>query len=112
MRIKIIDPGIGFAKGEDQNIQILSPKGLQHLKSTLLNRPLLIGLSRKRFIKSILKKTFPPSLSAETVQDYGSAGACCAAYLGGADIFRTHDVKVLRATLETFRAIHNIDKDS
>jgi dihydropteroate synthase len=79
----IIDPGIGFAKTYEQNIDIL--RRLKEFKR--LNLPLLVGVSRKSFIGHILQQSEPSQ------RVWGTAAACCAAIAGGADILRVHDVK-------------------
>lgn len=79
----IIDPGIGFAKNYEQNIEIL--RRLGELRS--LNSPILVGVSRKSFIGRILDQPDPKA------RVWGTAAACCAAIFNGADILRVHDVK-------------------
>ncbi|GAB4533599.1 MAG: dihydropteroate synthase [Pleurocapsa sp.] len=78
----IIDPGIGFAKNHQQNIELL--QRLAEFKN--LNSPLLIGVSRKSFIGHLLNKDNP------TDRVWGTAAACCSAIASGADIIRVHDV--------------------
>jgi dihydropteroate synthase len=78
----IIDPGIGFAKDAEQNIQLIQQ--LSAFKS--LNKPLLIGVSRKSFIGKIIGKENPKE------RIWGTAAACCGAIANGADIIRVHDV--------------------
>jgi dihydropteroate synthase len=82
----IIDPGIGFAKNYEQNLEIF--RSLRSL--TILNCPILIGPSRKSFIGRILNQ---PDAKARV---WGTAAACCAAIFNGADILRVHDVKEMR----------------
>jgi dihydropteroate synthase len=82
----IIDPGIGFAKNYDQNLEIL--RQLQTLKT--LNCPILVGASRKSFIGKIVNQPEP------TARVWGTAAACCAAIFNGADILRVHDVVEMR----------------
>ncbi len=78
----IIDPGIGFAKTYAQNIELI-----QHLDSfRKLDLPLLVGVSRKKFIGKILNQKSPER------RVWGTAAACCAAIAGGVDILRVHDV--------------------
>ncbi|WP_427162283.1 dihydropteroate synthase [Aliinostoc sp. HNIBRCY26] len=79
----IIDPGIGFAKNYEQNLEIL--RRLEELRS--LNCPILVGVSRKSFIGRILNQPDPKA------RVWGTAAACCAAIFNGADILRIHDVK-------------------
>ncbi|MEQ8461983.1 dihydropteroate synthase [Coleofasciculus sp. E1-EBD-02] len=78
----IIDPGIGFAKTAEQNIQLLQQ--LAAFRS--LGVPILVGVSRKRFIGHILNQPDPKQ------RVWGTAAACCAAIAAGSDILRVHDV--------------------
>lgn len=81
----IVDPGIGFGKELEHNLELL--RGLSTLVS--LRRPLLVGPSRKAFIGKLL----------DLASDYrleGSLAAAVAAVLGGANIIRMHDVKEAR----------------
>lgn len=78
----IIDPGIGFGKTTEHNITLL--KRLTEFQS--LNRPLLIGTSRKSFIGKVLG--LPVTDRVE-----GTAATVCWAIAHGADIVRVHDVK-------------------
>ena len=81
----IIDPGIGFGKKYEHNIQLL-----KELKSfTSLGYPLLVGVSKKTFIGAILN--LPPSERVE-----GTAAAVTASILNGANIVRVHDVKEMK----------------
>ncbi|MBD2412187.1 dihydropteroate synthase [Nostoc calcicola FACHB-389] len=82
----IIDPGIGFAKNYEQNLEIF-----QQLRSLrALNCPILVGASRKSFIGRILNQPDPKA------RVWGTAAACCAAIVNGADILRVHDVQEMR----------------
>ena len=78
----IIDPGIGFGKTTEQNLQIL--KHLDVFKQ--LNKPILIGTSRKSFIGNLLD--LPVTERVE-----GTLATVCWAIAHGADIVRVHDVK-------------------
>jgi dihydropteroate synthase len=79
----ILDPGIGFAKNYQQNLEIL--RNIKIIKN--LGFPVLIGTSRKSFIGTILKKENP----LERI--WGTAATCSYAITQGADILRIHDVK-------------------
>lgn len=78
----IIDPGIGFAKTWDGNLEIL--RKTASFKS--LGVPLLMGPSRKSFIGHLLDRSEPKQ------RVWGTAAACVAAIAGGVDILRVHDV--------------------
>ena len=82
----IIDPGIGFAKTFEQNLEILQKLPQFHA----LNVPILVGPSRKSFIGRILNQPQPKA------RVWGTAAACCAAIAGSADILRVHDVQEMR----------------
>lgn len=78
----IIDPGIGFAKTAEQNLELL--RQLPTFRS--LGVPILVGVSRKSFIGRILNQPDPKN------RVWGTAAACCAAVAGSADILRVHDI--------------------
>lgn len=79
----IIDPGIGFGKTFDHNLAILN--NLQEF--TLLQKPLLVGPSRKAFLGKLLGGA-PPGERIE-----GTAAAVAVSIIKGADIVRVHDVR-------------------
>lgn len=78
----IVDPGIGFGKTVCHNLNIINR--LSELK--VLDKPILIGTSRKSFIGAVLNKTVGDRLM-------GTAATLALAIRGGADIIRVHDVK-------------------
>lgn len=78
----IVDPGFGFAKNIDQNFELLSR--LEAL--TVLERPMLVGMSRKSMIYKTLKIEPEEALNGTTVVN-------TLALLKGASILRVHDVK-------------------
>lgn len=78
----IIDPGIGFGKTVDDNLQIL--KNIKKLKE--LNFPVLIGLSRKSFLGKILNLDVDQRDIATIIAETYSV-------IMGADIIRTHNYK-------------------
>jgi dihydropteroate synthase len=91
----IIDPGIGFAKQCDQNLEII--RNLKALQS--LNCPILFGASRKSFIGHLLDQPDPQK------RVWGTAAACVSAIANGADIVRVHDVAELRDACRVADAI-------
>ncbi len=80
----IVDPGIGFGKTREENLEII--RRLSELR--LLGFPLLIGPSRKSFIGKTLD--LPAGERLE-----GTAAAVALSIAGGADIVRVHDVKAM-----------------
>ena len=78
----VVDPGIGFGKTPDQNIEVL--QNLERIKE--LGYPLLVGTSRKSTLGLLLE--LPPDERLE-----GTAATVSLAIAGGADIVRVHDVK-------------------
>jgi dihydropteroate synthase len=77
----ILDPGFGFGKLISHNLELL--KGLSAF--TVLNYPLLVGLSRKGFIGTIVGKPVDD-------REWGTAAAIALAVDRGAHIVRVHDV--------------------
>jgi dihydropteroate synthase len=92
----IIDPGIGFGKTLEHNLEIL--KRLQDFK--VLGRPILVGPSRKSFIGKIL------NLEAQK-RIFGTVSACVLAAKFQANIVRVHDVRPVYEALKITRAILN-----
>lgn len=90
----ILDPGIGFGKTFDHNLEII--KELRRLCS--LRRPILIGTSRKGFLGRILGNKAPE-------RDTGSMAALAAGVLNGARIVRVHNVKMAVETVKVIDAV-------
>ena len=89
VRQMMIDPGIGFGKGQMENLQLIA--GLSRFKT--LGYPILIGPSRKSFIGNILELPIEDRLE-------GTLAAVVACALNGANVVRVHDVKeAKRATM-------------
>lgn len=80
----VLDPGIGFGKGVEQNLELLDR--LDEIRS--LGYPLLVGPSRKSFIGYTLD--LPPDQRLE-----GTAAAVAVCITRGADILRVHDVEYM-----------------
>jgi dihydropteroate synthase len=93
VRDVIIDPGFGFGKTTAHNFELLS--GLSFFKN--LERPIMVGLSRKATIYKTLNVPVEDSLNGTTVMH-------TLALEGGADILRVHDVKEARQAV----VLHNL----
>jgi len=94
--LTVVDPGIGFGKTFDHNLQII--RDLSRLQS--LGRPVLLGPSNKAFIGHILKRE-------PDERDTGTMAAIAAGVLNGAHIVRAHHV---RKAVETVRIIDAIKR--
>jgi dihydropteroate synthase len=91
----IVDPGIGFGKTVEHNLEIL--RRLEEFRS--LGKPILIGTSRKWFIGRILNLPNPDDRLG------GTAATVAWAIAHGADIVRVHDVKFMREVAQMTDAI-------
>lgn len=79
----LLDPGFGFAKETaEENLQLMARLG----ELFAFERPLLVGVSRKRFIGEITGRDSPDA------RDAGTAAASVVLRLQGAAVFRVHDV--------------------
>jgi dihydropteroate synthase len=90
----LFDPGIGFAKTFEHNLQLLA-------RCRVLTRlgPVVIGASRKAFVGHITGRASGPDRMA------GSLAAVAAAVEGGAAVVRVHDVKETVDFLKVMRAV-------
>jgi dihydropteroate synthase len=93
----IVDPGIGFGKTTEDNLELLHR--LAELKAELGGLPLLIGTSRKRFLGELLDGANPD----DRVE--GSAATAALAIMSGADIVRVHDVAPIARTRRVADAV-------
>ena len=93
----IIDPGIGFGKDLDQNLELLKNLSIFHT----LRCPVMIGLSRKRFISSISREDEPKKRLGGTIS------ASLIAMQQGINIHRVHDVPELNQSIKVFEKILN-----
>ena len=92
----VLDPGIGFGKNLQHNIQLM--RHLPDLK-TQTGLPLLVGVSRKRMIGEITGEAEP----AQRI--HGSVAAALYAAERGAAILRVHDVKATADALKVWQAL-------
>ncbi|RMZ80843.1 hypothetical protein DV737_g2830, partial [Chaetothyriales sp. CBS 132003] len=105
----ILDPGIGFAKTHQQNLELLARLAeLRHSatqSSTLQGLPWLVGTSRKGFIGKITGV----DVAAKRVM--GTAATVTASIAGGADIVRVHDVKDMAEVAKVSDAIYRTTRE-
>lgn len=90
----ILDPGIGFGKTVEQNLELLNR--LDEVRA--LGYPILLGPSRKSFIGYTLN--LPPEQRVE-----GTAAAVAVGIVRGADIVRVHDVEIMSRVVRMTDAI-------
>ena len=95
----MVDPGIGFGKTMDHNLEIIAR--LRELK--VLGKPIVIGVSRKSFIGKLTGSPTDDRLE-------GSIAAAVLAIENGADIVRVHDVEETIAALRVAEAIRSATK--
>ena len=101
----IIDPGIGFGKTLEHNLLLI--KHLHEFKT--LDVPIIIGLSRKAFIRNILRNTTVKDINPDLpVVETGTQASVAAAVLNGAHMVRVHNVANTRTTLKIIDAINNV----
>jgi dihydropteroate synthase len=92
----VIDPGIGFGKDLNGNLEII-----RRLKEFLIfNLPILIGTSRKSFIGKIIDRPVDERL-------FGIAATVAAAVINGASIIRVHDISSMRDVTRMALAIRD-----
>jgi len=100
----ICDPGIGFGKLPEHNIEIL--KRFREFKT--IGQPLMVGVSRKSFIGEIYKLLLQKETEPKE-RLFGSLAALAPAVMGGAHIVRVHDVKPTREFLAVLDSIRTYD---
>jgi len=92
----IVDPGIGFGKTLNHNLEILGNIG----ELLPLGQPILIGVSRKAFIGTLTGKPVGE-------REMGNAAALAAAVWQGAHIVRVHDVGAIHDAILVAQALRN-----
>jgi dihydropteroate synthase len=90
----VIDPGIGFGKNLEGNLEIL--RHLAEFRS--IGCPIMVGTSRKSFIGQFLGRETDERL-------FGTAATVAIALANGASVFRVHDVKEMRDVLDMAMAL-------
>jgi dihydropteroate synthase len=100
----IVDPGIGFGKTVSHNLILIR----QIQAFAALDAPILVGPSRKSFIRKLLKGEHSDDIPADTpIVETGTQAAVAAAVLCGAHIVRVHDVANTRATVRILDAMRS-----
>lgn len=90
----VVDPGIGFGKTAAHNLTLMA----RIADLAALERPVLVGHSRKRFLKHLLGRPVEERLA-------GTLGVSIALADLGVDILRVHDVGAVRDALAAYRAV-------
>ncbi|UUO05683.1 dihydropteroate synthase [Blastopirellula sp. J2-11] len=93
-----LDPGVGFGKTHQHNLDLMAGCGRYHE----LERPLLVGHSRKGFIGKLLE-------DKEIARAYGSVGGTLALARLGVQVIRVHDVRANFEALRLFVACGGVD---
>lgn len=90
----VLDPGIGFGKTAEHNLDLLSHIATFHA----LGRPVLIGHSRKQFLKKVLGREVEERIA-------GTLGVSLALAAQGTDILRVHDVRATRDAILAWQTV-------
>lgn len=90
-----VDPGIGFGKTAEHNLKLL--QSVARIQ-TALQRPVLIGHSRKRFLSKLLGRAVDEREAGTIGISIGLAGQ-------GTDVLRVHDVRTVRDALVAWQAL-------
>jgi dihydropteroate synthase len=85
----VVDPGFGFGKRGAENFALLARLG----RLRELGRPLLVGLSRKRFLGDVVKPYQKEALPVGEARRIATAAANVAAILAGTHVLRVHDLQ-------------------
>ena len=91
----ILDPGIGFGKNLKHNITLIKNISLFHS----LGLPIMIGTSRKRFIKDI------SGINDSKERLGGTISSCLYAMMQGVQILRVHDVNEVNQSIKVFKLL-------
>ena len=93
----ILDPGIGFGKNLKHNITLINNISIFHS----LGLPIMLGLSRKKFIKEI------SGLNDSKDRIGGTISSCIFSMLQGVQILRIHDVNEVKQGIKVFTKLQN-----
>jgi len=92
----ILDPGIGFGKNLKHNITILQNISIFHS----LGFPIMLGTSRKRFIKDL------SGINDSKERLGGTIASCLSAIMQGVQILRIHDVNEIKQSIKVFNSLN------
>ncbi len=93
----VLDPGIGFGKNLKQNITLINNISIFHS----LGLPIMLGVSRKRFIKEI------SGLNDSKYRIGGTISSCIYSIQQGVQILRVHDVNEINQGIKVFKKLNN-----
>ena len=92
----ILDPGIGFGKNLKHNITLINNISIFHS----LGLPIMLGLSRKRFIKDV------SGVNDSKERIGGTVSSCIYSMLQGVQILRVHDVNEINQGIKIFKKLY------
>ena len=95
----VVDPGLGFAKTTEQNLEIMKNLGAFHG----LELPVMLGPSQKSFIGNVTGREVDE-------REFGTAACIAAAVMSGIQIVRVHDVKAMRDVVRITESIKKLSK--
>ncbi|KAF2748882.1 folic acid synthesis protein [Sporormia fimetaria CBS 119925] len=98
----ILDPGIGFAKTQEHNLELLRRLDELRRYPGLHGLPWLVGPSRKKFVGQIT------GVKEAKDRTWGTAAAVTAAIQGGADVIRVHDVEEMAQVAKMADAVWRV----
>jgi dihydropteroate synthase len=96
----VLDPGIGFGKTAQHNLELLARLG----EFQVLSRPVCLGVSRKGFLGKTLQRPVEQRLAGSL------AAAAYALCHGAVQVLRVHDVAETRDVVTVFQAIRSVDR--
>ena len=100
----VIDPGFGFGKSVENNLQLI--RNLDRFGE--LGRPVMVGISRKSTIGAVLGSEDTPVPVSERL--FGSLGLTALAVMKGASIVRTHDVRPTVELIKVLSAAESVSR--
>lgn len=101
----LLDPGIGFAKTQAQNLELLRRLGELRDRDGLRGLPWAVGASRKGFVGKIT------GVETASERGWGTAATVAAAVQGGADVVRVHDGVEMGQVARMADAIWRVDTE-